>query len=64
MKHLRLTLGIILVVTSLLKLAAISGIVSISWLERISNDGPVATYCIPLILILVGTDLIRQGRKD
>ena len=63
MKNFRLLIGIILVVASLLKLLTLWGVVHISWLERVAED-PWTTYGVPLILILVGTDLIRQAVKE
>ena len=38
MKHLRLIIGIIFVVASLLKLATVSGLIHIGWLERVSDE--------------------------
>lgn len=63
MKTLRLIIGTILVVASLLKLAVIGGLFHISWLERISED-PWTTWAVPLILICVGTDLIYHSLKN
>ena len=63
MKNFRLLIGIIIVVASLLKLLTLWGVVHISWLERVAEE-PWATYGVPLILILVGADLIRQAVKE
>lgn len=52
-------IGIILVVASVLKLATMWGIIHISWLERVS-DNPWAAYLVPVVLLLVGSDLIYQ----
>lgn len=62
MKHLRLIIGIIFVVASLLKLATVSGLIHISWLERVSDE-PWTVYAAPIILIIVGADLIYQSTK-
>ena len=52
-------IGIILVVASVLKLTTMWGIIHISWLERVS-DNPWAAYLAPVVLIIVGSDLICQ----
>ena len=59
---LRLFIGIILVVASLLKLATRWGFLHITWLERAAEE-PWATYLAPCILILVGADCIYNGAK-
>ena len=62
MKYMRLLIGIIFVVASLLKLLTLGGIFHISWLERVSED-PWTVYGAPIILIIVGADLIYHGMK-
>ncbi len=62
MKYIQLIIGIIFVVASLLKLLTLWGFLHISWLERISDE-PWAVYSAPIILIIVGADLIYQGIK-
>jgi len=59
---LRLFIGIILVVASLLKLATLWGLFHITWLERAAEE-PWATYLAPCILILVGADCIYNALK-
>ena len=59
---LRLFIGIVLVVASLLKLATLWGIFHIEWFERAAEE-PWATYGVPCILILVGMDSIYNGLK-
>ena len=59
---LRLFIGIILVVASLLKLATLWGLFHITWLERAAEE-PWATYLAPFILILVGADCIYNALK-
>ena len=59
---LRLFIGIILVVASLLKLATLWGIFHITWLERAAEE-PWATYLAPIILILVVVDCIYNALK-
>lgn len=63
MKYLRLIIGIIIVVASLLKLFTLWGIVHITWLERVADES-WTIYGVPIILIIVGTDLIYHGIKD
>ncbi len=59
---LRLFIGIILVVASLLKLATLWGLFHITWLER-ADEEPWATYLAPSVLILVGADCIYNSLK-
>lgn len=63
MKYLRLIIGTVIVVASLLKLLTLWGITHISWLERVSDE-KWTTYGVPVVLIIVGTDLIRQAVKS
>lgn len=60
MKYIKIIIGIIFVVASLLKLLTLWGMLHISWLERISDE-PWAVYGAPIILIIVGADLIYNG---
>ena len=60
--RLRLIIGIIFVVASLLKLAAMWNILQISWLSRVSEE-PWAQYFSIFILIFVGSCLIYDGLK-
>lgn len=60
---LRLCIGVILVVASLLKLATLWGIVDIAWLNRMAEE-PWATYLAPVILIIVGLNLIYEFYKS
>ena len=60
---LRLFIGILLVVASILKLFTLWGIIDISWLSR-TYDEPWATYGVPLIILLVGSDLVYQYMKS
>ena len=62
MKYFKLIIGIIFVVASLLKLFTLWGIIHISWFERIADE-PWAIYGAPVILIIVGADLIYHGIK-
>ena len=59
---LRLCMGVILVVASLLKLATLWGIVDSEWLNRTAEE-PWATYFAPVILIIVGASLIYDFCK-
>ena len=59
---LRLCMGVILVVASLLKLATLWGIVDIAWLNRTAEEA-WATYFAPVILIIVGASLIYDFCK-
>lgn len=52
-------IGMILVIASVLKLATMWGIIHISWLERVSDD-PWAAYLAPVVLLMVGSDMIYQ----
>lgn len=63
MKQFRITLGVIFVVASILKLGTLWGLLHITWLERVSEEA-WATYLAPFILIAVGADLIYNGLKD
>jgi hypothetical protein len=58
----RAIIGIIFVVASLLKLAAMWNILQISWLNRVSKE-PGAQYFAIFILIYVGVCLIYDGFK-
>lgn len=58
----RLFIGIIFVVASLLKLAAMWNILPISWLSRVSEE-PWAQYFSIFILIYVGVCLIYEELK-
>lgn len=62
LENLRFAIGFVFIVASILKLATLGGILHISWLER-EAESPWATYGIPLMLIIVGADLIRQSMK-
>ena len=59
---LRIFVGIVFVVASLIKLACLWDILHWSWLQRAAED-PWATYFIPFLLIFVGVDQIYQGLK-
>lgn len=63
MKYIQLIIGIILVMASLLKLLTLWGILNISWLARVSDE-PWTVYSVPIILIIVGADLIYNGLKS
>ena len=56
---LRIGIGIILVVASMIKLACVWNLIQINWLERATEE-PWA----PFILIVVGTSLIYDGLKS
>lgn len=59
---LRLAMGVILVVASLLKIAVLTHILNIDWLSRV-DDEPWAVYGVPFILIFVGCSLIYESIK-
>lgn len=63
MRIFRIIIGVIFIVASLLKIATLTNIIQISWLERLPEE-PWAIYGIPFILIMVGLDLINQGIKN
>ena len=63
MKFFKLTIGIIFIVASLLKLFTLWGVVHITWLERVADD-PWTIYGAPVILIIVGADLIHQSIRN
>ena len=62
MKYIRFIIVIIFVVASLLKLFTLWGIFHIEWFERVSDES-WAVYGAPVILIIVGTDLIYHSVK-
>ncbi|MBQ4005669.1 MAG: hypothetical protein II609_02760 [Muribaculaceae bacterium] len=62
MKAFKILIGIIFVVASLLKLAAMWNILHWGWFERVAEE-PWAKYLAPVVLIIVGLDLIYTGMK-
>ena len=56
-------IGVILVVASLLKLLTMWNILNISWLDRASEE-PWAAYLAPVVLILVGSDIIYNSIRN